>query len=224
MNLVVKGAELDNRAAMGYPDRKVNIKMTRRPNNEARDRIIKTAYELFASAGYESVSMEKVAAAAGLKKANLFHYYPSKEALGVAVIAEAVRRHSAGVQSLFEDDAQDPLTAVRALFERGSVGLRGNCSRGCFIGKMSSEIDERNAEMRRRLSGCLGEWRQELSRYLGGWKKRGYFKASFKPEETADGVLSLYEGSLLLAAATDDAGVVDHARRVAAVVLVSWKA
>lgn len=198
--------------------------MTRRPNHEARERILRTAYELFAGSGYESVSMDKVAGAAGLKKANLFHYYPTKEALGTAVIAEAAKRHSEGVRALFRDDAQDPLTAVRSLFERGTAGMRGDCRGGCFIGKMSQEIDERNAEMRRRLAGCVTEWRRELARFLSGWKKRGWFKAGFKPEEGADAVLALYEGSLLLAKATGDAAAVEHARRAAGGLLAAWKA
>lgn len=198
--------------------------MTRRPNNEARERILRTAHELFAGAGYESVSMDKVAGAAGLKKANLFHYYPTKEALGVAVIEEAAKRHSEGVKALFRDDAQDPLTAVRGLFERGTAGMRGDCRRGCFIGKLSQEIDERNARMRRSLARCLSEWRQELSRFLAGWKKRNYFKSGFKPEEAADAVLALYEGSLLLAKATGDVETVERARRAAAGLLAGWKA
>lgn len=198
--------------------------MTRRPNTVARERILRTAYELFAGGGFEAVSMDRVAEKAGLKKANLFHYYPTKEALGVAVIDEAARRQGAGVRELFRDDEQDPVTAVRGLFERGTAGMREDCGRGCFIGKMSQELDERNAKMRRKLAQCLADWRTELARFLGAWKKKGYFRAGFRPEEAADGVLALYEGSLLLAKATGDAETVEHARRTATAALTAWKA
>src|SRR5580704_17872534 len=125
--------------------------MTRRPNTEARTRILETAYELYASGGFEAVSMDRVAEKAGLKKANLFHYYRTKDALGAAVLEEAARRHAEGMRALFADRTQDPVTAVRGLFDRGTAGMRKDCSSGCFIGKMGQELDERNAQMRRKL-------------------------------------------------------------------------
>lgn len=198
--------------------------MTRRPNTEAREKILRAAYELFASGGYESASMDKVAEAAGLKKANLFHYYRTKDALGSAVIAEAARRSAEGMKGLFSDETQEPVTVVRQLFDRGAGGTKGDCSRGCFIGKMGQEIDEGNAALRRELSACLGRWREDVAAYLDSWRKRGYFRAGFKAAETADAVLALYEGGLLLAKVTGDAAAADNARRAAILMISGWKA
>ncbi len=197
--------------------------MTRRPNTEARTKILETAYELFARDGYEAVSMDRVAAAAGLKKANLFHYYPTKEELGAAVIAEAARRHQEGMRALFADRGQDPVTAVRLLFDRGTGGMRRDCSRGCFIGKMGQELDERDGAMRRTLAACLGQWREEVADYLDAWRKKGYFRSGFRAAEAADGVLALYEGGLLIAKVAGDDAPVEHARRAAVTVIVAWK-
>lgn len=197
--------------------------MTRRPNTEARTKILERAYELFARDGYESVSMDRVAEAAGLKKANLFHYYKTKEALGAAVIAEASRRHEDGMRALFSDQTQDPVTAVRLLFDRGTAGTRKDCAQGCFIGKMGQELDERDTVMRRALAACLGQWREEVAAYLDSWRKRGYFRTGFRATETADGVLALYEGGLLIAKVVGDDAPVEHARRAAVTVIVAWK-
>ncbi|MFI5360420.1 MAG: TetR/AcrR family transcriptional regulator [Elusimicrobiota bacterium] len=198
--------------------------MTRRPNTEARANILRTAYELFASDGFEAVSMDRVAEKAGQKKANLFHYYRTKDALGEAVIEEAARRHADGMRALFSDGTQDPVTAVRGLFDRGTAGMRKDCARGCFIGRMGQEIDERNARMRRRLEACLTEWRRDIAAFLDGWRKRGYFRAGFRPAEAADAILALYEGSLLIAKVSGDDVPVEHARRAATTMIAAWKA
>lgn len=198
--------------------------MTRRPNNEARARILRTAYELLAAEGFEAVSMERVAEGAGLKKANLFHYYPTKEALGEAVIEEAARKHAQGMEALFGDPTQDPLTTVRALFDRGTAGMRKDCSQGCFIGKMGQELDEGNARMRRKLSACLGTWRELVTKFLEGWRSRGWFRPGFRAAETADAVLALYEGGILLAKMAGDAAPVEHSRRAAVALVAAWKA
>jgi len=198
--------------------------MTRRPNTEARDRILRAAYELFAGGGFDAVSMERVAEKAEIKKANLFHYYRTKESLGAAVIGMAARRHEEGMRALFADREQDPVTAVRGLFDRGTGGARKDCSRGCFIGKMGQEIDERNAVMRRKLEECLADWREDVASFLDGWRKRGYFRAGFRPVETADAVLALYEGGLLIAKVAGNDAPVEHAQRAAVTVIVAWKA
>jgi TetR/AcrR family transcriptional regulator, transcriptional repressor for nem operon len=198
--------------------------MTRRPNTEARTRILETAYELFSSGGFEAVSMDRVAEKAGLKKANLFHYYRTKDALGAAVIEEAAKRHADGMRALFADRTQDPVTAVKGLFDRGTAGMRKDCSRGCFIGKMGQELDERSPEMRRKLESCLTGWRGDIAAFLEGWRKKGYFRAGFKPAEAADGILALYEGGLLIAKVSGDEEAVEHARRAAVTVIAAWKA
>jgi TetR/AcrR family transcriptional repressor of nem operon len=197
--------------------------MTRRLNVEARQRILRTAYELFASEGYEAVSMERVADALGMKKATLFYYYPSKEALGKAVVQAAARRYAEGIRAVFSDPRRDPADAVRSLFDYGFASGRKDCSRGCFIGKMGQELSERHLEMRRSVSDCMREWRRELALYLGAWKRRGYFRQGFSAPETADGILSLYEGGVLLARVVQEEAPVEHARRVAVRIVVSWR-
>jgi TetR/AcrR family transcriptional repressor of nem operon len=197
--------------------------MTRRPNVEAREKILQTAFELFARGGFESVSMERVAGRAGLKKANLFHYYPTKEALGVAVMKEASRRYADRVRAIFADDDQDPVRAVRLLFTAVAADERRDCGGGCFIGRMAQDIEECNPEMRRSVTGCVEEWRAEIERFLSAWKRRGYFRGGFRPLEAADAVLALYEGGLLIAKALGDAGPAEHAERAAVTVIVSWR-
>lgn len=199
--------------------------MTRAPNLAARRRILDAAAALFAEGGYEAVSMEKVAAAAGLKKANLFHYYRTKEALGVAVLEEAARRHAEGVRAIFADESTDPVTAVRLLFTRGGAGLRADRGGGhCLIGRLSSEVCEDHGAMQRRLASCVEDWRAEIAGFFGGWKKRGYFRPRFEPLEAADAVIALYEGGLLLARSVGKAAPAEHAERGAVTIVVAWKA
>lgn len=198
--------------------------MTRRPNTEARPRILKAALELFATEGYEGASMDRVAEAVGMKKANLFHYYPSKEALGAAVIAEAARHHAEVMRGLFASGDEDPATTVKMMFERGVSTSGRDCSRGCFIGKMGQEIDVRNALMRVELKDCMRQWRAEVTEYFDGWRRKGYFRNGFRAIEAADMVIALYEGSILVAKVLEDEAPVEHARRTAVAVVVSWRA
>jgi AcrR family transcriptional regulator len=54
-------------------------KLRARRRHETRAEILRAAFELFAKSGYEAVSMDSVAAAAGVSRATLFNYFPQKE-------------------------------------------------------------------------------------------------------------------------------------------------
>lgn len=74
---------------MSYPpsDRSVDSGPVSESDGGAmRLRILKVAEEVLGRTGYHGARLHQIAAGAGIKKASLFHYFPSKEALYHAVI------------------------------------------------------------------------------------------------------------------------------------------
>ena len=54
-------------------------KLRARRKHQTRAEIVHAAFELFGRLGYEQVSMDRVAVAAGVSRATLFNYFPQKE-------------------------------------------------------------------------------------------------------------------------------------------------
>lgn len=54
-------------------------KLRTRRKHQTRTEIVHAAFELFGRLGYEQVSMDRVAVAAGVSRATLFNYFPQKE-------------------------------------------------------------------------------------------------------------------------------------------------
>ncbi|MFY0622246.1 MAG: TetR/AcrR family transcriptional regulator [Pelagimonas sp.] len=50
-------------------------------HDQKRSHIVKTAAKLFAEEGFDRASMNQVARACGISKANIYHYYDSKDAI-----------------------------------------------------------------------------------------------------------------------------------------------
>lgn len=50
-------------------------------HDEKRAQILNTAAQVFAAEGYDRASMNQIAAACGISKANIYHYYTGKDAL-----------------------------------------------------------------------------------------------------------------------------------------------
>ena len=62
---------------------------TRLQNDERRELLLATATELFAKQSYDEISMAQIARHAGISKALLYHYFPSKREFFAAAIASA---------------------------------------------------------------------------------------------------------------------------------------
>jgi AcrR family transcriptional regulator len=74
---------------------------TRLDVDERRRRLLDLGGELFARHGYEELSMARIAREAGISKALLYHYFPSKQAYFSATLEQAA-------EELAEVTAPDP--------------------------------------------------------------------------------------------------------------------
>jgi AcrR family transcriptional regulator len=66
--------------------------------DERRRQLLDLGAELFTRHGYEDLSMAKIAKAAGISKALLYHYFPSKQAFFAATLEQAAAELAATTQ------------------------------------------------------------------------------------------------------------------------------
>lgn len=190
--------------------------MGRPPNLEARDRILKAASELFHRRGFKGVSMDDVAGAAELKKANLFHYYPTKEELGAAVIERVCAASCEEIRTRFSNGG-DPVRTVEAMFAQSAAQMKKDgCSGGCLIGNLAQELSDESEMLRGKLAGHIRYWVAELGGFLERHKKAGYFRKELAARETAEAIVALLEGATLIAKANRDPGALKNAQKAAA--------
>lgn len=79
-----------------------------RASTEAVSRILAAAEELFARHGFDAVSMNAIAEAASVSKANIFHHFESKNALYLAVVRGACADSAERLQRLQRDGGAIP--------------------------------------------------------------------------------------------------------------------
>ncbi|MBI3549431.1 MAG: TetR family transcriptional regulator C-terminal domain-containing protein [Elusimicrobia bacterium] len=197
--------------------------MSRTPNLEARERILSAAFTLMHARGFNDVSMDDVAAGAGLKKANLFHYYPTKEALGLAVFDYAAAKMRAGMEERFSK-GEDPIRLVEGMFSDVAEGMEANsCKGGCFVGNLAQELSDHYEKIRLRVSAHLKDWTNLLAGALERGRAKGYFRKEMKCCESAEAILSLFEGATLVSKANKETQPLDNARKMAVRYLKAYK-
>jgi AcrR family transcriptional regulator len=84
---------------------------TRLDVDERRRRLLALGAELFARHGYEELSMARIAREAGISKALLYHYFPSKQAYFAATLEQAAAELAAVTQP---DPGKPPVEQLSA--------------------------------------------------------------------------------------------------------------
>ena len=86
--------------------------MSRPPRGEARARLLEAARTLVRHRGFAATSVDDLCAAAGVTKGAFFHHFPSKEALGVALIDDWTATTGAMFVAHPYNSLPDPLDRV----------------------------------------------------------------------------------------------------------------
>ena len=142
--------------------------------------IVQTANRLLAEKGFESMTVDEVAAAVGIAKASLYKHFPSKEDLAAAVMVRIMQRTLDFLDSLPADDK--PVAKLRAVV-RWAVEVQ-------LAGEMPL-LPHQNSSLRAALMNNRGYLDRlvTISDRLGGWIRAAQADGSLNPKLPAIAVL-----------------------------------
>lgn len=166
-----------------------------------RGRLLDVAAETFQSRGYHSTSMHDIMRAAGVTGGALYHHFPTKKALGLAVIRERVAAAVAETWIEPVASARTALDGILAVFERVTAELddRGAVL-GCPLNNLALELSLADPEFRIALQGVFETWRTAIVQRLRSDQAAGALKDA-DPEAFATFVVASFSGAMALAKA-----------------------
>lgn len=175
-----------------------------RKGRETRGRIVAAAAGLMFERGVARTSTEDVRAAAKVSNSQLYHYFPSKDALVRAVIDHQTEAVFAGQEPLLSQlDSVEALLAWRDLLVEGQ--RRRLCLGGCPLGSLAAELAETDEAARTALAESFRLWQGRIRDGLWAMCERGDLPPGADPDQLARGLLGAVQGGLLLAQTTRDA-------------------
>jgi AcrR family transcriptional regulator len=160
------------------------------PKPRVRDRIFKTACDLFYRHGIRGVGVDTIATEAGTNKMSFYRSFPSKDELVAEYLRDQVREGWAWWDSIIAPHAGNPRAQVEALFDAHALRSCTSGSRGCALANAAVEIDEEDHPARRVLEEHKKELRQRF--YQLAKELRAH-----EPQALGDSLLLLFEGSYL---------------------------
>jgi TetR/AcrR family transcriptional regulator, transcriptional repressor for nem operon len=163
---------------------------------DTRERILQSAMELFATKGYASTSIDEVLRRSAAKPGSLYHFFPGKEDLLLAVL-DAYRE---GIDEMLLQPAwigyDDPIERVFALLARYRMLIVAtDCEYGCPIGSLALEMHKARKPVRERISANFAAWTDAVHRcYLDAADR---FEAGTNLRELAEFTLTTMEGGVM---------------------------
>ena len=187
---------------------------TRRRSNDphgTRGRILDAAADLFQARGYHETAMQDVRAAAGVTSGALHHHFPSKKALGLAVVNDRVT--DALRQAWLEpiEKASSVAEGVSASMSEIALGLdTQGFVRGCPVNNLAVELAFADPEFRRALHALFDEWHETIAAKLRAESNSRALQGD--PDALATLVVAAYSGAMNMAKAEQSSRALETTR------------
>jgi TetR/AcrR family transcriptional regulator, transcriptional repressor for nem operon len=175
-----------------------SLKNRLRMTEATRERLIQAAMRLFGEKGYLATSVAEILQQAGANSGSLYHYFPTKQDLLIAVL----ERYREGLYPMLLEPAwrgiADPLDRIFALLRAYRRLLEATqCAYGCPIGSLALELHEPDPPVRERLAANFDGWTAAIERCLAEAGDR--LPANVDRRDLATFVLTTMEGGVMLA-------------------------
>jgi len=167
-------------------------------DHDTRDRLLRAAMQLFWQKGYGATSVADVLQRAGVNSGSLYHFFPGKQDLLLAVLG----LYREGLEPMLLAPAwhgvDDPIERVFALLARYRKSIvETDCTYGCPIGSLALEIHEPDPPVRLALAANFNAWRYAITDCLVAAGAR--LPATVDRDELATLVLAVMEGGVMQA-------------------------
>jgi TetR/AcrR family transcriptional regulator, transcriptional repressor for nem operon len=163
-----------------------------------RDSLVESARRLFWLKGYHSTSVAEILHEAGANSGSLYHFFPTKQDLLLAVLDWYLENLGPEVMEPAFRRESDPIERVFAVLEGYRQALLAtDLTFGCPIGSLALELHEPDPPLREKLALNFARWRDAVRECLDAAGRR--LPPDLDKGELAQLILSVMEGGVMQA-------------------------
>lgn len=160
-----------------------------------RERILQAAHEEMYEHGFQGLRIDAVLKKTQLAKGALYHYFPTKLALGYAVLDEVIMAFFQENWSEFLNASHDPLQALKDFFNKKCEDIHsGELTNGCPLTNLVQEMSTLDEGFHQRLQVVLMNIVCAVSTGLKQGQADGIVRKDVDTVKMATFLLSSYQG------------------------------
>jgi len=182
---------------------------------DTQQRILDSARQLFFARSYADVGVADICEHAGVKKGSFYHFYPSKQALTLAVLdAHFVDIKEKMIDQAFAEDLP-PLARLARFAEMAyqfqkQVSVETGHVLGCPFGNLATELSTQDEPIRERIQQIFAKLQKLVKSVLKAAQERGEVPKEVDADATAQAMLAYFEGVLLMAKNQNNPELIRH--------------
>lgn len=169
--------------------------MDTKQSDLTREKILKAAFGEIHRNGFQAASIASILSDTGLTKGALYHYFPAKHALGLAVIDEVVQ---AGLEEMvFRPlrEAAQPVDELLEIMQRKAAYVNEDTIKlGCPLNNLMQEMSPLDDAFKARLTLILKAWQTAIHNALVTGQRQRQIRADVDCEAAALFIVSAWEG------------------------------
>ena len=178
-------------------------------NSATRDKIIRTAMDLFWVKGYQSTSISDILSRSQVHSGSLYHFFPGKQDVLVAVLETYRDEIDVGLLDHAWEGVDDPIDKIFALLNGYRMHLlTTDYQYGCPIGSLALELHEPDPRVRELIDRNFRNWVEAIEGCLEEAQDR--LPVELDRSALAEFILTIMEGAIMQARTAQDIGVFDR--------------
>lgn len=171
---------------------------------QTRDRLVRTAAELFWSRGYAQTGVSSIMKHARATSGSFYHFFSTKDDLLLAVIDAVGERLDLEILHQAEEVSDEPARRVMALADAYRASLASDSTAfGIPVGALTCELGVGHEPALRRVDDIYGRFASRIAEWFAAGD------VGLDHLELAGFVVSSLEGSALMAKASRNPGTID---------------
>ncbi len=171
-----------------------------KPQDVTREKLLTSAFCEIHKQGFQSASIANILESTGLTKGALYHHFPTKHALGLAIIDEVIAPH---LDQLVFTNLRESSNPVATLLE-----IIGNVEKfmgkdgillGCPLNNLMQEMSPLDEQFRHKLNEVLENWQHAIYTALEQGKTQLIIKQDTDCQAASLFIISAWEGCISIA-------------------------
>jgi TetR/AcrR family transcriptional regulator, transcriptional repressor for nem operon len=188
----------------------IMAKAKTRDPEKTRAHILNAAFMEIYRRGFNGVGVRELASKAGVTIGAFFHYFPTKNHVGYAIVDEIIYNGilDRWIKPLvaYKNPIQGILKCFKNTFENWPDEF---VALGCPLNNLTQEMSGSDEIFQQKTRAVLQEWIARTKEHLKRAQEGGYLKKSVNIQELAEYIVTFQEGTFAMGKALNDRRIFD---------------
>ena len=178
---------------------------------DTKQRIIEAAAQAMIAKSYNGVGLNEILTEAGVPKGSFYHFFKSKENLGIAVVEKAAADKCTRLRGHYSDRTKSPIRRIRGVFDEARQDLlEDNVRTECVFCKLALEQAALSKPMQAAIRAAFDQFRTLTAQAIREAQAAGEIDANLDAERLSDFMVVSFHGAMIRVEIDDDLVAIDN--------------